>query len=142
MYQTHSKTSKSNHLLPSKLTILMGLQLSIRPGMCDLSMLLSAPLNGFTNFHLFSISLSGSDYIHGLKSFHLKSLKKLNCILETLKYLNNKPVSMEWFCLRVLVEKKRICLSAVPPPEANNEGLLGHQPIAFTAALWSWNLTN
>ena len=42
---------------------------------------------------------------------------------------------------RVFVEKKRMCLSAVPPPEARTEGLLGHQPIALTAALCSWNLT-
>lgn len=42
---------------------------------------------------------------------------------------------MQWFCLRDWVEKNLICLSAVPPPEASNEGLLGHQPIALTAAL-------
>ena len=58
------------------------------------------------------------------------------------KIKNYLPVSMQWFCFRVLVEKNLICLSAVPPPEASKDGLLGHHPIAFTAALCSWNLTN
>lgn len=52
---------------------------------------------------------------------------------------NNVPVSMQWLCFRVWVEKNRIWRSAVPPPDANSDGLLGHQPIAFTAALCSWN---
>ena len=46
------------------------------------------------------------------------------------------------FCAQVWVEKKRMWRSAVPPPEASIEGLLGHHPMAFTAALWSWNFTN
>lgn len=56
------------------------------------------------------------------------------------KLENKLPVSMLWFCFNVCVEKNLIFLSAVPPPEASSEGLLGHQPIAFTAALCSWNL--
>ena len=51
-------------------------------------------------------------------------------------------MSIEKFWLRVWVEKKRMCLSAVPPPEARVEGLLGHHPMALTAALWSWNFTS
>ncbi len=30
----------------------------------------------------------------------------------------------------------------VPPPEARVDGFLGHQPIALTAAVCSWNLIN
>ena len=52
------------------------------------------------------------------------------------------PVSIAKLCYKVLVEKKRMCLSAVPPPDANIDGLLGHHPMAFTAALCSWNFTS
>lgn len=52
------------------------------------------------------------------------------------------PVSMLKFWAREWVEKNLMCLSAVPPPEARVPGLLGHHPMALTAALCSWNLTN
>ena len=54
----------------------------------------------------------------------------------------NVPVSMLKFWARECVEKNLMCLSAVPPPEARVPGLLGHHPMALTAALCSWNLTN
>ena len=42
---------------------------------------------------------------------------------------------MAKLCSKVLVEKNLILRSAVPPPEAKIEGLLGHHPMALTAAL-------
>ena len=51
------------------------------------------------------------------------------------------PVSMLKVWESDCIEKNRMCLSAVPPPDARVPGLLGHQPIALTAALCSWNLT-
>lgn len=51
-------------------------------------------------------------------------------------------MSIAKLCSKVFVEKNRMLRSAVPPPEAKIEGLLGHQPTALTAALCSWNLTS
>lgn len=52
------------------------------------------------------------------------------------------PVSIANVWSRDWVEKNLMWRSAVPPPEAKTEGLLGHHPMALTAALCSWNLTN
>ena len=74
---------------------------------------------------------------------HLIGNLRKNEIAYLRAWINREiPVSMLKFWERVWVEKNLICLSAVPPPEARVEGLLGHHPIAFTAALWSWNFTN
>ena len=51
-------------------------------------------------------------------------------------------MSMLNVCYSDCIEKKRMCRSAVPPPDARVPGLLGHHPIAFTAALCSWKRTN
>lgn len=52
----------------------------------------------------------------------------------------NLPVSTWKDYFRLLMEKNRMHLSIVPPPEAKIEGLPGHQPMALTAAVCSWNL--
>lgn len=53
-----------------------------------------------------------------------------------------EPVSRWYVYWRVLIEKNRICLSAVPPPEAKIEGFWSFHPIALTAAVCSLNLIN
>jgi hypothetical protein len=62
-------------------------------------------------------------------------LKIVNYIFENLNKKEELPVSIAKLCYNVFVEKNLIFLSAVPPPDARIEGLLGHHPIAFTAAL-------
>lgn len=67
-------------------------------------------------------------------SFEILEKSKLQIWDPKIK-INKIPVSIAKLYFNVLVEKNLIWRSAVPPPEAKIDGLLGHHPIAFTAAL-------
>ena len=67
----------------------------------------------------------------------------ISCVvLENIRLQTWEPVSTAWSGCRVCVFQNLMCLSAVPPPVANKPFWWGDQPIALTAAVWSWNLAS
>ncbi len=62
-------------------------------------------------------------------------------VLENIRLQTWEPVSTAWRGCNVCVFQKRMWRSAVPPPVASRPFWWGDHPIAFTAAVCSWNLT-
>ena len=66
----------------------------------------------------------------------------ISCVVfENIRLQTYDPVSTAWSGWSVWVFQKRMWRSAVPPPVAKRPFWWGDQPIAFTAAVCSWNFT-